>query len=138
MKFKAKKTRKVLINITSLIDVLFLLLIFFMVSSTFIEKPGMDLELPESESSTLQEVKDLVLQVKPDGSMVLNNQDVSEVNLKMYLEEAHGSNPDAALILKADKEAKHGQVVTIMDIAKQVGIGKLIIATKEKGSDIIR
>jgi len=132
MQLKKRKSRKILINITSLIDVLFLLLIFFMVSSTFIEKPGMELELPESETSTLKEIKDLVLQIQADETMFLNNQRVEWQNLKGYIEQEYKQNPDAALILKADKEVKHGSVVSVMDIAKQVGIKKLIIATREK------
>ena len=131
MKLGRKKTRKVQINITSLIDVLFLLLIFFMVSSTFVEKPGMDLELPESESSTLKEVKDMVLQIQPDDKMFLNGKDVSMSNIRTYLEEEYRNNPDAALILKADKAVTHGKVVSIMDLAKQLGITKLIIATRQ-------
>jgi len=131
MKLGRKKTRKVQINITSLIDVLFLLLIFFMVSSTFVEKPGMDLELPESESSTLKEVKDMVLQIQPDDKMFLNGKDVTMSNIRTYLEEEYRNNPDAALILKADKAVTHGKVVSIMDLAKQLGITKLIIATRQ-------
>jgi len=103
-----------------------------MISSTFVEKPGMDLELPESETSTLKEVKDMILQVEPSERMVLNDREVTQSNLKTHLEEEHRNNPDAALILKADKDVSHGAVVTIMDLAKQVGITKLIIATSEK------
>ena len=132
MQLKKRKSRKILINITSLIDVLFLLLIFFMVSSTFIEKPGMELELPESETSTLKEIKDLVLQIQADETMFLNGQRIEWQNLKGSIEQEYKQNPDASLILKADKEVKHGSVVRVMDIAKQVGIKKLIIATREK------
>ena len=64
MQFHEKKRRKVIINITSLIDVLFLLLIFFMVSSTFVEQPGMKLELPESKSSSTEKIKELILEIK--------------------------------------------------------------------------
>ncbi len=92
----------------------------------------MDLELPESESSTLKEVKDLILQVQRDDIMALNDNEVSMSNLKEYLEEEHRNNPEAALILKADKDVTHGRVVNIMDIVKQVGITRLIIATREK------
>lgn len=132
MKLSERKRRKVQINITSLIDVLFLLLIFFMVSSTFIEKPGMDLELPESESSTLKEIKDLVLQIQRDGVMILNNKRVGWENIKSELEIEHRANSEAALILQADKNVTHGIVVRVMDIAQQVGITKLIIATRDK------
>lgn len=132
MRFYHRKPRKLLINITSLIDVLFLLLIFFMVSSTFIEQPGMDLQLPESETSTLREIKDLVLQMQPDDVMFLNSKQVNWENLKAFLEEEFQQNTEAALILQADKDVKHGNVVRVMDIAQQVGITKLIIATSDK------
>jgi len=132
MQLKRRKSRKILINITSLIDVLFLLIIFFMVSSTFVEKPGMDLELPESETSTLKEIKDLVLQIQADETMFLNNRPVGWSDLKGSIENEYKQNPDAALILKADKDVRHGSVVRVMDIAKQVGIKRLIIATREK------
>ena len=132
MQLKRRKSRKILINITSLIDVLFLLIIFFMVSSTFVEKPGMDLELPESETSTLKEIKDLVLQIQADETMFLNNKPVEWYDLKGSFEQEYKQNQDAALILKADKDVRHGSVVRVMDIAKQVGIKRLIIATREK------
>ena len=132
MRLHNRKPRKILINITSLIDVLFLLLIFFMVSSTFIEQPGMDLQLPEAETSTLREIKDLVLQIQPDGVMFLNSRQVNWENLKAFLDEEFQQNTEAALILQADKEVKHGNVVRVMDIAQQVGITKLIIATSDK------
>lgn len=132
MKLTLRKPRKILINITSLIDVLFLLLIFFMVSSTFIENPGMDLELPESESSSIQQIKDLVLQMQADDVMFLNNVPVDWTSLRPALETEHLVNPDGALILKADKNVRHGSVVRIMDYAKQIGITKLIIATSDK------
>ena len=132
MRLHNRKRRKILINITSLIDVLFLLLIFFMVSSTFIEQPGMDLQLPEAETSTLREIKDLVLQIQPDDVMFLNSRQVNWENLKAFLNEEFQQNTDAALILQADKEVKHGNVVRVLDIAQQVGITKLIIATSDK------
>ena len=132
MKLTLRKPRKILINITSLIDVLFLLLIFFMVSSTFIENPGMDLELPESESSSIQQTKDLVLQMQADDVMFLNNVSVNWTSLRSALESEHLVNPGGALILKADKNVRHGSVVRIMDYAKQIGLVKLIIATSDK------
>ena len=132
MQLKRRKSRKILINITSLIDVLFLLIIFFMVSSTFVEKPGMDLELPDSETSTLKEIKDLVLQIQADETMFLNNKPVEWYDLKGSFEQEYKQNQDAALILKADKDVRHGSVVRVMDISKQVCIKRLIIATREK------
>ncbi len=130
MQFKVKQKKKVLINITSLIDVLFLLLIFFMVSSTFLEQPGIKLELPHANSAVVSEQKDFTLFVDKDGKMFLNNDEVLTDNLGEMLKQAFPDMKDSALILKADQDVSHGIVVRIMDISKQSGVRKLIIGTK--------
>ncbi len=130
MQFKEKQRRKVLINITSLIDVLFLLLIFFMVSSTFLEQPGIKLELPHAQSAVVVEQKDYTLFVDEDGAMFLNDQQVTTDNLEQKLKEALPKMKEGALILKADQDVAHGAVVKVMDIAKNSGVKKLVIGTR--------
>lgn len=130
MQFKIKEKRKVLINITSLIDVLFLLLIFFMVSSTFLEQPGIKLELPQAKNAVVTEQNDYTLFVDKDGNLFLNQDEVTTENLEAKLKEALPNMVDSALILKADQEVTHGIIVRVMDIAKQSGVKKLIIGTR--------
>lgn len=130
MQFKVKHKRKVLINITSLIDVLFLLLIFFMVSSTFLEQPGIKLELPHAQSAVVVEQRDYTLFVDKDGAMFLNQNEVTRENLGEKIKAALPGMKDAALILKADQDVSHGIVVRIMDIVKKSGVKRLIIGTK--------
>lgn len=130
MRFMDKPKRKVLINITSLIDVMFLLLIFFMVSSTFLEQPGMKLELPESQSHEVTELKELTLQITADGKVFLDGTPVPMEQLQDSLQTAALKLKDRSLILKADKQVTHGQVVTVMDVAKRSGFRKLVIATR--------
>jgi biopolymer transport protein ExbD len=130
MQFKTRQKRKVLINITSLIDVLFLLLIFFMVSSTFLEQPGIKLELPHAESAVVVEQKDYVLFVDKQGKMFLNDKEVVMTDLEAKMKDALPEMKDSALVLKADQDVSHGIVVKIMDIVKKSGVKKLIIGTK--------
>jgi biopolymer transport protein ExbD len=132
MQFKAKKKRKALINITSLIDVLFLLLIFVMVSSTFLEQPGIKLELPETKSAEVLPQKDFSLFVDKEGKLFLNDQAITNEQLEAKLKEKLPTMKDGALVLKADTEVSHGLVVKIMDIIKKSGIKKLVIGTKNK------
>ena len=73
MQFRTGRKRKVSINITPLIDVLFLLLIFFMVSSTFLEQPGIKLELPHAKSAVVVEQKDYILFIDKESKMFLND-----------------------------------------------------------------
>jgi biopolymer transport protein ExbD len=136
MQLHEKKRHKVLINITSLIDVLFLLLIFLMISSTFVEQPGMKLELPESKSALTEKIKDLVLQINADGTMTLNDETISLENLEDMFKQILPTLEEKSLVLKADKTVPHGTVVKVMDLAKLSGLEKLIIATQvEKGSN---
>ncbi len=130
MQLRTRQKRKVLINITSLIDVLFLLLIFFMVSSTFLEQPGIKLELPHAESAVVVEQKDYVLFVDKKGKMFLNDKEVVMTDLEAKMKEALPEMKDSALVLKADQDVSHGVVVRIMDIVKKSGVKKLIIGTK--------
>jgi biopolymer transport protein ExbD len=132
MQFKTRRKRTVLINITSLIDVLFLLLIFFMVSSTFLEQPGIKLELPFAESAVVVEQKDYVLFVNKQDKMFLNDKAVNLDELESKIKDALPEMKDAALVLKADQDVTHGFVVKVMDIAKRSGVKKLIIGTKSE------
>ncbi len=130
MQFIEKKKPKVIINVTSLIDVLFLLLIFFMISSTFIEQPGMKLELPESKSASTESIKELVLEINQDGTMFLNETQISIDSLETTFRNILPSLEQPSLIIKADKNVHHGTVVEVMDKAKIAGLEKLIIATR--------
>lgn len=130
MQILEKKRKKVVINITSLIDVLFLLLIFFMVSSTFLEQPGMKLELPETKSNAPEKIENFILEITPDGAMTLNGESVRIDNLEGKFKEMLPNVQEKSLVLKADKNVPHGDVVKVMDLAKLSGLEKIVIATK--------
>lgn len=132
MEFNPKKKRRVLINITSLIDVMFLLLIFFMVTSTFLDQPGMKLELPSAESAEVARVEKLVLYISSDEEVVFNDQPVSLDDLEETMLAALSEIEDRTLVLNADKSVQHGTVIRVMDIAKKLGLEKLVIGIKMK------
>lgn len=130
MQFKEEKKRRTTINITPLIDVLFILLIFFMVSSSFIEQPGMKLELPTIQSKEVARVENLVMHISKEGEIFLADKPVTLDNLGAEIEAMIPNIQEKTLILKADKEAQHGLIVEIMDIAKRSGLTKIVIGAK--------
>mgnify|MGYP001129212691 CR=1 FL=1 len=132
MQFKTRPKRKVFLNITSLIDVLFLLLIFLMVSTTFLEQPGIKLELPEAQSAAVIDQKEFILFVDKAGQLFLNDKPVAIENLETLIKEKLPEMEKDAVTLKADQDISHGLVVRIMDIMKKSGVKKLIIGTKLK------
>jgi len=130
MHIALQSRKKLSLNITSLIDVLFILLIFFMVTSTFQEQPGMKLDLPAAKTSVVEKVQKLTIFIDARQQIFLNDKpyaiDRLETALKKQVAESHPST----LVLKADKTVPHGLVVEVMDLVKQVGIKKLVIATE--------
>ncbi len=132
MQFSEKNRKRIHINVTSLIDVMFILLIFFMVTSSFIEQPGMKLELPATKSRQIARVERMVIYINREGQMFLNDKPVEMVNLAEEIKALLPYSEQKTLILKADKQAEHGLVVEVMDIAKQNGLEKLVIGTRTK------
>ena len=117
------------INMTPLIDIVFLLLIFFMVTTTFAERDGIDVKLPKAESGPLSEVEQsLRLVVEEDGTYQIDGKTVSEATLKDRISQA-ASSSNSTIIIAADKAASHGKVVAAMDAAKQAGIERIAVST---------
>ena len=135
MQFRTKPRRRVIINITSLIDVLFLLLIFFIVSSTFLEQPGMKLDLPKTYDQEAIRMEGYTLFIMSDGTIYLNEDEIGFDGLLERLKAIAPVIEEKGLILKADESVRYGLVVEVMDIAKQSGIIKLIVATQPKDDE---
>jgi biopolymer transport protein ExbD len=122
------------VDLTSLIDVIFLLLIFFMVSTTFERQALLKVDLPEaSVVEDRSEIPDsLELVIDNEGHMFLNDQRLinSEARtIRAAIEQAAGDQRDLPLILRADRDTPHHFVVTTMDVAAQLGFSNLSIAT---------
>lgn len=123
------------VNITPLIDVVFLLLIFFMVTTTFDKQAQLKVTLPEASPSSEQiETESIVLAIDEKGQYYINDKQLVNTTiktLKQALIKTMNENKDIALILKADAKAQHQAVVTAMDAAAQVGLTRLSIATMD-------
>lgn len=129
MQFRLKRYIKPVINIASLVDVLFLLLIFFMVTSAFVEQPNIKLELPETRHSEVSKLDRTVLTITRDGQLFLQDRLVHRDQLEKELRRIMLDSGGDVLIMKADKEVSYGFVVDIMDNAKGAGFKKVIAPT---------
>lgn len=126
------------IDVTPMIDIVFQLVLFFMVSTTFISSPGIEVELPRSSSQVvMKEDRDLRLWVTSDGAVHVDDQPVDLRGLRARLRRTAESDPDTLVVIKADTGVAHGRVVTVMDIARQEGLNRLGISTdaEEAGSE---
>ena len=135
MKFKRQKDSEDSVNLTPLIDVVFLLLIFFMVSTTFTKETHLTVDLPEATgSASPQDSKTIDLLVAADGSYSINGQALINKKvdtLKAALLEVSDGNSDQPMTITADAKATHQSVVTAMDAAGQLGFVHLSITTRK-------
>ncbi len=129
MQFRIKRYIKPVINIASLVDVLFLLLIFFMVTSAFVEQPNIKLELPATRHSEVSKIDRAVLTISRDGQLFLQDKPVDKKNLEKELRRIILDTGDEVLVLKADKLVLYGDVVDVMDDAKGAGFKKIVAPT---------
>ena len=132
MNFRQLRRPEVSINLTPLIDVVFLLLIFFMVSTSFSELTQLVVDLPEAEGSPASADDALLLTVDAVGNMTLNGESVPNDarGLSAALRQQLSGNTDIPVTLSADAMTPHQSVVTAMDVAAQLNITRLTIATE--------
>ncbi len=131
MKLLEKPARKIGINLTPLIDVLFILIIFFTVSSTFLEQPGIELKLPEAESSQSHTAQKVIVYVDKEENVFLNDDPVELENVAEAVNALISAQTDKSVVLHADEEVSHGIIISIMDLLRKRGIYKIIISTSK-------
>ena len=142
MKLERRRRRgEGLIELTPLIDVVFLLLIFFMVATTFDDvKGGIKIELPQSTIREIAEVKEIQIIVDKDKNMILNFKEngkteqisVNKDSLKARFAEKRAESKEKNVIISADKKLDYGYIVEIMSISKEAGANSLDIDTADK------
>lgn len=141
MNFRQPRSREVDVNLTPLIDVVFLLLIFFMVSTTFVKESKIDLTLPEaSEELREHTVTRIEVAIDREGNVFVNEQALvnSRVEtVRQALSEARAAAEDAdpVVVISADAQTSHQAVVDAMDAARQVGLLRVTFPTRTRAED---
>lgn len=131
MNLRQRKKSDVVVDITPLVDVVFLMLIFFMVSTSFKVSTSLKLDLPASQAKATesQEVKEVVISIKPDGQLYVMDEAVADGDLRRRVLNITKGDPNMRVVLRADAEARHKRVVYVLDTIRELGMGKIGIAT---------
>ena len=139
MNLRPQRKDDVELNLTPLIDVVFLLLIFFMVSTTFQRESEINLTLPEaSEEYTEAEPDSVNVEIDVQGRIFINEQQLVNsqlLTIREALRDATRDLKDPPVIIKADANATHQMVVKVMDAARQLGLIKITFATQKLKED---
>ncbi|MFH0762396.1 MAG: biopolymer transporter ExbD [Candidatus Omnitrophota bacterium] len=118
------------IDIAPLIDIVFQLLIFFMLTSSFVMQPGIKVKLPKAVTSEVVKAQNIEILITGENVTYLNGKVVNSTELKKFLKQA--ARAEQTILIKADKRASLGRVVEIWDTARELGITQINIATNQE------
>ncbi|WP_337878870.1 biopolymer transporter ExbD [Rheinheimera sp.] len=131
----ARKTRReaeeAAIDLTPMLDVVFIMLIFFIVTTSFVKEAGIDVNRPKAAQATKKPSATIFVAIRANGEIWLDKRAVDVERVGATIEKLLAESPTDTVIIQADKEAKHGVVVSVMDQIKLAGIDKISIAASE-------
>ena len=130
MQFRPPTHPPAAINIAPLVDVVFLLVIFFAVSTAFLESAGLQLELPSSRSTAPQEARELTVFLGEDGTLSFDGEIIDLEELGVQLRTALEARERKLVVLRADRSARHGEVLGVMDVIQEAGAEDLTLDAK--------
>jgi len=134
--FKPTLKKKSSINIIPMIDVIFFLLVFFMLFTTFRASPeGLNLQLPKAVTTTQQDENDLVINISEDGSYYYDNQIITLNELSEIIENEYSNPENLTAIISADENSQYKYIIEVMDNLRNIGVYNLALAAEPKGEE---
>ena len=120
------------INLTPMLDVVFIMLIFFIVTATFIKQPGTDIIRPEAETRIRKPTVSVLVAINAGGEIWIDKKRVDVAAVGAIIERLHTENPKGGLVIQADRQAKYEKLKAVLDAARSVGLTEVAISTEDE------
>ena len=118
------------IDMTPMLDIVFIMLIFFIVTTSFVKEAGIQVNKPEANQATKEPSANIFIAIRDNGEVWMDKRQVDVERVGANLERMLAEQPTDLVVIQADKEAQHGRVVEVMDQVKEAGIDKISIAAE--------
>ena len=119
------------INITPMLDVVFILLIFFIVTATFIKEAGIDVNRPDATTAVKKEKANILIAISAKNEIWIDRRKIDVRAVRPNIERLHAENPKGTVVIQADKESKTETLIQVMDAAREAGVYDVAIAAQE-------
>ena len=116
------------INITPMLDVVFIMLIFFIVTASFVKEAGIDVNKPDAQTSVVKEKANILIAIDADNEIWIDRRQVDPRAVRANIERMHAENPQGTVVIQADKESKTETLIGVMDSARLAGVFDVAIA----------
>jgi len=121
------------INITPMLDVVFIMLIFFIVTASFVKESGIDVNKPEAQTSEAKEKANILIAIDAAGEIWIDRRQIDPRAVRANIERLHAENPQGTVVIQADEDARTGVLVQVMDAARLAGVYDVAIAAPRAG-----
>ncbi len=122
------------INITPMLDIVFIMLIFFIVTTSFVKETGINPERPEAETAQARPRGNILIGVSENGDIWMNKRRVEINQIRQLVEDAVGENPESSAVIIADQESATGVLIDIMDQVRLGGVIDISVAAEPEGT----
>lgn len=119
------------IDLTPMLDVVFIMLIFFIVTSSFVKEAGIDVNRPNAATAERKERGNILVAITGNGQIWINKRQVDPRAVRANIERMHAENPQGTVVIQADENSKSGLIVQVMDAARLAGVYEVAIAAEE-------
>ena len=119
------------INITPMLDVVFIMLIFFIVTATFVKEAGIDVNRPDAATAVKQEKANILIAISANNEVWIDRRQVDIRAVRPIIERMQAENPQGSVVIQADKESKTDTLIKVMDAARSAGVSNIAIAAQE-------
>ena len=116
------------INLTPMLDVVFIMLIFFIVTASFIKEAGIDVDRPDAPTADSQDDAAILIAISPGDEIWIDRRQVEPNQVRGMIERLHAENPKGSIVIQADEESTNEALVVVMEAAKQAGVTNVAIA----------
>jgi biopolymer transport protein ExbD len=119
------------INMTPMLDVVFIMLIFFIVTASFVKESGIDVNRPDASTATVKERGNILIAITASDQIWIDRRQVDIRAVRANIERLKAENPQGSVVIQADKNSKNGLLVQVMDASRQAGVFNVSIAANE-------
>ena len=116
------------LNITPMLDIVFIILIFFVVSTSFVKESGVDVSRPDASTSERKQLGNIMIGITADDAVWIDRRQVDIRAVRANIERLHAENPEGAVVIQADRDARTGVLVQVIDQSRQAGVSDVSIA----------
>ena len=119
------------VDLTPMLDVVFIMLIFFIVTASFVKEAGIDVSRPPAATAERKERGNILVAITANDQIWIDRRQVDPRSIRPNLERLHAENPQGSVVIQADKDSKNGLLVQVMDAARLAGVYNVSIAAQE-------